>query len=136
MAISNASQPSQQDVQILIQRLNSGQLAQAETLAKSLIAKHPSVFILHHVLSLACDGQQKFSEAVIGYQNALKLQGKPDASTPDLFFNCAIALTNVNRLDEAIAMYQQAIKIKPSFFEAYGNLGTILYRQLEKKLEY
>jgi uncharacterized protein (TIGR02466 family) len=125
MAILNSSQPNQQDVQALIQRLNSGQLSHAETLAKNLIAKHPNTFILHHILSLALDGQEKFSEAVESYQNALKLQ----PNTPELSFNCAIAMTNLNRLDEAIAMYQQAIKVNPSFFEAYGNLGTVLQRQ-------
>jgi uncharacterized protein (TIGR02466 family) len=125
MAILNTSQPSQQDLQTLIQHLNSGQLAQTETLAKTLLAKHPNVFVLHHVLSLALDGQQKFSEAIESYQNAIKLQ----PNTPDLIFNCAIALTHLNHLDEAIAMYKQAIKIKPNFFEAYGNLGTILQKQ-------
>ena len=130
MAISNLSQANPQDIQSLIQRLNSGQLAQAEALAKNLIAKHPNMFILHHILSLALDGQQKFSEAVMSYQNALKLQPeKFNQSSPDLLFNCAIALTNLNRTDEAIEMYQQAIKMKPNFFEAYGNLGTVLQRQ-------
>jgi uncharacterized protein (TIGR02466 family) len=125
MVTLNSSQPNQQDVQTLIQRLHAGQLSEAETLAKSLIAKHPNTFILHHILSLALDGQQKFSEAVESYQNALQLQ----PNTPDLLFNCAIVLTNLNRLDEAIVMYQKAIKMKPNFFEAYGNLGTVLQKQ-------
>ncbi len=119
------SSPSQQQIQGLIQLLNNGQLAQAEALAKNLIARHPNVFILHHVLSLSLDGQQKYAETVNSYQNALKLQ----ANNPDLWFNCAIALTQLNRLDEAVSTYQQAIKIQPNFFEAHGNLGTILQRQ-------
>ena len=118
-------QPAPQAVQTLINALNNGQLAQAESLAKDLINKHPQVFILHHVLSLSLDGQQKFAEAVISYQNALKLQ----ASNTDLLFNFGIALTQLNRLEEAANAYLQAIKIKPDFFEAHGNLGTILQRQ-------
>lgn len=125
MSTLNASQPSQQDTQLLIQRFNAGELIEAEILAKSMISKHPSAFILHHILSLALDGQQKFSESIESYQNALSL--KPN--TTDLLFNCAIALTNLNRLDEAITMYQQAIKVKPNFFEAHGNLGTVLQKQ-------
>ena len=121
----NAQQVQDQQVKNLVQLLNNGHLAQAETLSKSLIATYPHVFILHHVLSLSLDGQQKYAEAVTSYQNALKLQ----ANNPDLWFNCAIALTNLNRLDEAAGAYQQALKIKPSFFEAHGNLGTILQRQ-------
>ena len=119
------TQAKQQEVKALINTLNSGQLTQAESLAKDLVAKHPTMFILHHVLALALDGQQKFAEAVMSYQNALKLQ--PNSS--DLQFNLGIALTQINRLDEAADAYQQAIRIQPSFFEAYGNLGTILQRQ-------
>jgi uncharacterized protein (TIGR02466 family) len=124
MANSN-TQPNPQQLQTLISELNNGQLAQAESLAKSLIAKHPNVFILHHVLALALDGLHKFAESVVSYKNALKLQ----PNTPDLLFNLGIALNHLNRLDEAVLTYRQAIQAKPDFFEAYGNLGTILQRQ-------
>jgi uncharacterized protein (TIGR02466 family) len=129
MATSTSSQhhipPGPQAVQTLVNALNNGQLAQAESLAKDLIKKHANTFILHHILALALDGQQKFAEAVTSYQNALKLQ----PNTPDLLFNLGIALTQLNRLDEAANAYAQAIRIQPSFFEAHGNLGTILQRQ-------
>ena len=130
MANSSSSQPSPQALQTLINALNNGQHAQAERLAKDLIAKHAGVFILHHVLSLALDGQQKYAEAAASYQNALKLQPeKFNQSSTDLLFNLGIALTHLNQLDEAAAAYQQAIKINPNFFEAFGNLGTVLQRQ-------
>ena len=119
------SSPTSQQIQGLIQLVQTGQFVQAEALAKNLVAAHPNVFILHHVLGLSLDGQQKYTEAVISYQSALKLQ----ANSPDLWFNCAIALTQLNRLDEAVSTYQQAIKFQPNFFEAHGNLGTILQRQ-------
>jgi uncharacterized protein (TIGR02466 family) len=125
MATSTSSQPNPQAVQALINALNNGQLAQAESTAKDLIAKHANTFILHHVLALALDGQQKFAEAVTSYQNALKLQ----PNMPDLLFNLGIALTQLNRLDEATNAYAQAIRVQPGFFEAHGNLGTILQRQ-------
>ena len=127
---SNSSQPNAQAVQTLINALNNGQLAQAESLATALIAQHSNTFILHHVLALALDGQQKFNEAVTSYQNALKLQPeKYNQSSPDLQFNLGIALTQLNRLDEAANAYLQAIRLQPNFFEAYGKLGTILQRQ-------
>ncbi len=120
-----SSSPNPQQIQGLIQLLNNSQLAQAEALAKNLMAAHPNVFILHHVLSLSLDGQGKYAEAVTSYRNALKLQD----NMPDLWFNCAIALTHLNRLDKAVSAYQQALQIQPEFFEAYGNLGTIFQRQ-------
>ena len=125
MASSTSSPPNPQAIQTLINALNNGQLAQAESLAKDLITRHANTFILHHVLALALDGQQKFADAVASYQNALKLQ----PNMPDLQFNLGIALTQLNRLDEAANAYLQAIRIQPNFFEAHGNLGTILQRQ-------
>lgn len=120
----NSSQPSQQDTQQLIQQLNSGHLAVAEQAAKKLITQHPNTFMLHHVLALALDGQQKFSESIASYQNAIKLQ----PNNVDLYFNLGIALSNTNQLNDAITAYQKAIALNPQFFEAHGNLGTVFQR--------
>jgi uncharacterized protein (TIGR02466 family) len=122
--MANTSQPSQQETQQLIQLLNNGQLVLAEQTAKNLIAKHPTAVVLHHVMALALDGQQKFTESVISYQHAIKLAPR----SPDLYFNLGIALNHLNRFHEAVHAYQQAIILKPNFFEAHGNLGTVLQR--------
>lgn len=118
-------QPPQQAVQPLLNLLNSGQLAAAERMAVQLIAQYPNVFILHNVLGIALDGQQKFGEAIEQYRKALSIQ----PNMPDLHFNLGIALANVGRLEEASDSYRKAIQLQPRFFEAYGNLGTILQRQ-------
>ncbi len=120
-----SAQIKPQEINAMVEQLNNGRLAMAEATAKTLIIKNPKLFILHHVLSLALDGQQKTVEAIESYKNALALQ----PNMPDLLFNLGIALTKINALDEAIDCYKKAIKIKPDFFEAYGNLGTILQRQ-------
>ena len=121
---------SQQDLQRLIGQLNNGQLAQAESTAKSLIAKHANTFILHHVLALALDGQSKFAESVASYRNALKLE----PNHADLHFNLGIALTNINwpnlnQQANAEASFREAIRLNPRFFEAHGSLGACLQRQ-------
>ncbi len=118
-------QPKQQDVQQLIGLMNNQAFAQAENLAKKFITKYPRTFILHHILSLALDGQQKFAESVLSYKNALQLQ----PNSPDLWFNLGIAFTQIQQLDQAATSYQKAIQTKPDFFEAYGNLGTVLQAQ-------
>jgi uncharacterized protein (TIGR02466 family) len=119
------AQLNQQDINHIIQLLNQGHLAAAESSAKKLISQFPNVFVLHHVLSLALDQQQKYAEAATSYRNALKLQ----PNTPDLLFNLAIVLTHINQLDEAENSYRSAIKLNPRFFEAYGNLGILLQQQ-------
>ncbi|HAJ70466.1 MAG TPA: hypothetical protein DCO68_00140 [Methylophilaceae bacterium] len=119
------TQPNAQEVNQLIQLLNQGHLSQAESLVKQLISKHPNVFMLHHILSLALDQQQKFAEAAISYQNALSIQ----PNTPDLLFNLAIVQTHLNKILEAEQTYRKAIALQPRFFEAHGNLGTLLQKQ-------
>jgi uncharacterized protein (TIGR02466 family) len=118
-------QATPQAIQTLIQLLNQGHLAMAEQQAKALIAHNPREFILHHVLSLALDQQQKYAEAAVSYQAAIQL--KPNI--PDLHFNLAIVFGHLNQLDNAEAACRKAIQLQPNFFEAHGNLGTVLQRQ-------
>jgi uncharacterized protein (TIGR02466 family) len=118
-------QATPQVIQQLIQLLNQGHLAMAEQKAKALIAHNPREFILHHVLSLALDQQQKYAEAIASYQTAIQL--KPNM--PDLYFNLAIAFTQLDQLHAAEEAYRKAIHLQPNFFEAHGNLGTLLQRQ-------
>ena len=125
MATQSNKQPSQHEIQPLLNVLNAGQLANAANMAKSLLAQYPNTFILHNVLGIALDGLGQYEGAINSYRNALKLQ----PNMPDLHFNLGIALSNVGQLTEAAASYRKAITLQPKFFEAYGNLGTLLQKQ-------
>lgn len=117
--------PTQRDVQQLIQRLNSGQMAQTITRANQLIAQYPREFILHHVLALALDQSGQYADAAQAYQRALQI----NPNMPDLWFNHAIVLTHLEQIEEAKQAYRKAIALNPRFFEAHGNLGTLLQKQ-------
>ena len=125
MANQSNKQPSQHEVQPLLNLLNSGQLANAANMAKSLLGRYPNTFILHNVLGIALDGLGQYEGAINSYRSALKLQ----PNMPDLHFNLGIAFSNVGQVSEAAASYRKAIAIQPKFFEAYGNLGTLLQKQ-------
>lgn len=118
-------QPTQLEMQPVLQFLNTGKLEEAERTAKKLVARYPNAFILHQILGLAQDGLSKLSDAISSYRKALAIQ----PNTPDLHFNLGIALTNAGQLKEAADCYHQAIALNPKFFEAYGNLGTLLQKQ-------
>ncbi len=49
-------QPSQQEIQPLLNLLNAGQLAATANMAQTLIAQYPNTFLLHNVLGIALDG--------------------------------------------------------------------------------
>ena len=94
MATQSNKQPSQHEIQPLLNVLNAGQLANAANMAKSLLAKYPNTFILHNVLGIALDGLGQYEGAINSYRSALKLQ----PNMPDLHFNLGIALYNEGQL--------------------------------------
>lgn len=122
---SHFSQPSQTQVQSVIQLLNTGKLVDCELAAQKLAQQFPNTFILHHILGIARTNLQKYVLAAESYRQAIKLQ----PNTPDLYFNLGIALAELHALDEAEKSYQQAIQLNPNFFEAYGNLGIVYQKQ-------
>lgn len=154
-----ARQPSQSEIQPLLNLYNSGQLPQLEAAAKALLKNYPNVLIAHNLLGVALEGQGKFEEAVACYRKTLQIDprlaeihfnlgvalanlGKSDeaiasykraiALKPNLavaHFNLGIALQSQGRLEEAIASYREAIQLEPGFYEAYGNMGTALQQQ-------
>jgi uncharacterized protein (TIGR02466 family) len=152
-------QPSQAEVQPLLNLLNAGQLPQAENTAKKLLQNYPRAFILHNVLGVALEGQRKFDAAAATYRNALAI----DPNIAEIHFNLGVVLSNLGKRDEAIASYRKALSLKPGlavasfnlgialqeggqfqeaaasyrkaiaiepgFYEAYGNLGVVLQKQ-------
>lgn len=119
------AQPSQAEMQPVLNFFNTGKLSEAEVAAKKLVERYPRTFILYQVLGLAQDGLGRHAEAAASYQKALEIQ----PNTPDLHFNLGIALSNIGQFSEAEKSYLQAIRLQPRFFEAHGNLGTVLQKQ-------
>ena len=157
----NAPQPSQGELQPVLNFLNSGQLPQAETTAKILLRSFPGAFILYNILGVAQEGQGKYSDAVNSYRNALEIDPnvaeihfnlgvvrghlglaeealssyrKALSLKPNLtpaWFNLGFALQIKGHWEEAADCYRKAIKLEPGFYEAYGNLGVVLQKQGE-----
>ncbi|PHS70298.1 MAG: hypothetical protein COB23_04065 [Methylophaga sp.] len=118
-------QPSQQDIQQLMQALNNGHLDFAETTAKKMLKKFPNAFVLHNLYGNALAGQNKFNDAAKAFRKALTI----DPSIAELHLNVGVLMTNLNRVDEAIASYKKAVQLKPSLTDAHYNLGTALQAQ-------
>ncbi len=120
-----APQPSQAEMQPVLQLFNAGRLAEAEIAAQKLVVRYPQTFILYQVLGLAQDGLGEYGQAAENYRKALAIT----PNTPDLHFNLGIALANIGQYAEAEKSYLKAIELQPRFFEAHGNLGTVLQKQ-------
>lgn len=122
MGYQQARLPSQSEVQPLLNLLNAGQLPEAEHHARALLRNYPGALIVHNVLGISLEGQQKFAEAAESYRKALAL----DPKVAEIHFNLGVVLSNLGKLPEAIASYRKAVALKPNLAVAYFNLGIAL----------
>jgi len=118
-------QPTQAEIQPVLNALNSGNLELAEKTAKALLKTFPNAFVLYNLYGNTLAGQNKFQEAVTAFRKALEI----DPSVGELHFNLGILLTNLNRTDEAITSYKKAVNLKPNLTDAHYNLGAALQSQ-------
>lgn len=68
--------------------------------------------------------QGQYDKAVADFQAALA-----QSKSLDGYFGLGNALTNLGRIDEAIAAYQEALKINPNDIPTLTNLGVAYYQQ-------
>lgn len=113
---------SQQDLQALLNLLNTGRLQEAEAGARALLPHNPQMFILYNVLGVALEGQRKFEAAADVYRQAIALDGK----VAEVYFNLGAVLGQLGRAEEAMQHYRKAIALKPALTPAHFNLGTEL----------
>ncbi|MBL1321012.1 MAG: tetratricopeptide repeat protein [Methylophaga sp.] len=120
-------QPTQQEIQPILQAFNAGHIEQAETLAKKILKQFPNAFVLHNLYGNALAGLGKNKEAVASFRKALEL----DPSVAEIHFNIGTLLINMNRTEEAITSYKKTVQLNPALTDAHYNLGAALQSQGE-----
>ena len=157
--MQDSRQPSQRDMQGLLNLYNSGQMPAAETAAKQLLRSYPGALMLHSILGSALAAQRKFAEAAASFQHVAALNPKSaeihsnlglvlqeqgrsteaeasfrkavalQPAAAELHFNLGIALASQGKLEQAVASYGKAASLKPNLAVAHYNLATALQAQ-------
>ena len=132
-AQAQTTQPSQVQIDALVNLYQTGQMAKVELACGKLLKSHPQSLAVINILGAALLGQGKFQQAVNSYNKAIQL--KPDLT--EAFNNKGSALKALGRLDEAIASFDKAIQLKPDYAKAYTNRGVTLQAlgQLDKAMQ-
>jgi len=117
-----STDPSQDQLQHLINVYQQGQLQQALDSAKKLLSKFPNSSTLYNIQGAANAGLGHFDAAIENYKQALKI--KPDFA--EAYNNMGSSVKNKGKLEAAIDCYKKALKINPSYAEAYNNIGNAL----------
>jgi len=118
----NFLEPSQQQLNDLLELYQTGRYEDAEKLSLSITQEFPKHQFTWKVLGAALKQIGKINESLVATQKSTEL-GPLDAEAHN---NLGITLHELGRLDEAEASYRQAIVLKPDFAKAHYNLGNVL----------
>lgn len=108
-------------LQSAIRLHRAGYLGQAELAYRELLARHPALPDVWHLLGVLSKQCGRTSEAVSMIAQAARLA--PGHAV--VHFNLGGALRADGRLQEAIVAYDQALQLQPQLLEAWQNLGSI-----------
>ena len=99
------------------------------------IKDEPKILALYNMGNAYVDLGQ-YQEAIESYQHAIKLNANSLQPQPlsKPHNNLGLAYAASDRLEDAVAEFNQAVQLKPDYAEAHYNLG-VAYLQLGKKNE-
>ena len=115
-------EPSQDQINCLLENYSAGRLAKAEELALSLCRHFPTHPLAWKVLGALLNQSGKLIESLTAMEKSVELSPN-DAETHG---NLGATLLGLNRLDDAEISLRRAIALNPHLAEAHNNLGATL----------
>ena len=110
----SSTEPSQDQINDLLEHYQAGRLVEADALAASLTRQFPKHPFGWNVLGVILQQTGRLNESLAPLQNSVELSPL-DAEAHS---NLGVTLKELGRLDEAEASYRQAIALKPDYAEA------------------
>jgi Flp pilus assembly protein TadD/SAM-dependent methyltransferase len=118
----NFLEPSQQQLNSLLELYQTGRYVDAEKLSLSITQEFPKHQFGWKVLGATLKQIGKINESLVATQKSVQLNPQ-DA---DAHYNLGVMLQELGRLKEAEVSYRQAITLKPNLDGAHNNLGNTL----------
>ena len=115
-------EPSQDQLNYLLERYQAGKLEEAEALASSLTQQFPKHPFAWKLLGAVLKRAGRANESLLPMQKSVELSPK----NAEAHSNLGVTLKALGRLDEAEASCRKAIALKPDYSEAHSNLGITL----------
>ena len=114
------SEPTQEQVQELLNLYNQGQFEEVLIKIRPLINLFSEAVILYNIQGTVNETLQMYEKAIDSYKQAIKI--KPNCA--DTYFNLGNAFNSAGDLDAAIDSYKKAIRFKPDDADAFCNMGN------------
>jgi tetratricopeptide (TPR) repeat protein len=122
MKVLESQDPSQEQLQSVLNLYTHGKLQQALSESSQMLERFPNSVVLHNISGASNAALKRFDAAIDSYKQALRI--KPDYA--DVHNNMGSVMKDKGDLNEAIDSYKQAIRIKPDFALAYHNMANAM----------
>ena len=122
---SNAQEPSQEEINALVNLYNQNRLQQVFNETQKLTKRYTQSLSLWNLMGASAAQIGQLDDAILAFQKAISI--KPDYA--DAYNNIGNVLKEQGNLKEAVEAYNKAISIKPDYAEAYNNMGNALQEQ-------
>ncbi len=110
---------------------------EAASCFQTLVRAKPEIALAHHGLGTALAGLGRIEEAAAAFERALAVEpANPAMPMPDeamTALNLGYLYEQLRKPDQAVRLYERALKAKPGFAEAHNNLGILLLGQGRRK---
>jgi len=110
---------------LTLTRQQLGYWKNGETLFRHTLEVTSDNELAHNNLGFALDKEGQIDEAMIQFQEAIRL--KPDYA--EAHYNLGVACLERDQTDEAMIQFQEAIRFYPDYALAHNNLGYALVRK-------
>jgi len=117
--------PSQPQLQSLVNLYGQGKLQQALDQANALSRQFPSSSALYNISGAVYKGLGQLDSSIEAYKKAIRI--KPDFA--EAYNNLGNVLKDQGKLEEAIEAYNEAIDINPDNVDTHNNVGVALQDQ-------
>ena len=114
--------PSQKEIDAVIQQYKIGKFDNMEKLSLSLTKEYPFHPFGWKALGITLKQKGKLSEALVTNKKVLEI----DPKDPEGHYNMGNTLKLLNNLNESVHCYKKAIELNSNYAEAYNNLGVTL----------
>ena len=118
----NFLEPSQQQLNDLLEYYQTKQYDDAEKLSLSITQEFPKYQFAWKVLAVVLKLTGRISESLVASQKSVEL----DPQDAEAHNNLGSILQELEKLKDAMNCYKKAIELRPNFAQAHSNLGIIL----------
>jgi predicted O-linked N-acetylglucosamine transferase (SPINDLY family) len=112
----------QQTLNLAMQRLGAGQLAEAEALYRQVLQAQPTHPDALHLLGIIAFQTKRNDMALELIQKAIAVNSR----SGDYYCNLGLVLAALGKLADAVAAYQASLVLNPLAYEAFYNMGNAL----------